>query len=57
VIGGGAVPSIPGQVDLNYYNGDLTQFLAEFHPGSAVEIEEQLQVIEGAIARIRALLG
>jgi lysozyme len=57
VIGGGTVPSIPGQVDLNYYNGNLAQFLAEFQPGSAVEIEEQLQVIESAIARIRALLG
>jgi GH25 family lysozyme M1 (1,4-beta-N-acetylmuramidase) len=51
----GTVPSIPQRVDLNYYNGNLAQFLVEFEPGSAVEIREQLQVIEDAVARIRAL--
>jgi lysozyme len=53
----GMVPSIPGDVDLDYYNGNLSQFLAEFQPGSAVEIRQQLQVIEDAVSRIRALLG
>lgn len=57
VIERGAVPSIPGQVDLDYYNGDLTQFLAEFQPGSVVEISEQLKAIEDAVARIRDLIG
>jgi lysozyme len=57
VIGQGSVPSIPGNVDLDYYNGDLAQFLAEFEPGSVAQIHEQLQAIEDAVARIRALLG
>lgn len=53
----GAVPSIPQRVDLNYYNGNSAQFLAEYEPGAVVEIREQLQVIEDAVARIRALFG
>jgi lysozyme len=52
----GAVPSIPQRVDLNYYNGSAAQFLAEFEPGAVTEVHEQLQVIEDAVARIRALL-
>jgi hypothetical protein len=51
------VPSIPQRVDLNYYNGNSAQFLAEYEPGAVVEIREQLQVIEDAVARIRALFG
>jgi GH25 family lysozyme M1 (1,4-beta-N-acetylmuramidase) len=50
----GDVPSIPQRVDLNYYNGTLAQFLAQFVPGFVDEIHEQLQVIEDAVARIRA---
>jgi lysozyme len=53
----GTVPSIPGQVDLDYYHGDLAQFEAQFERDPIAEIHEQLRVIEGALARIRALLS
>jgi len=52
----GSVPGIPGRVDLDYYNGDLAQFEAEFGRDRVGEIHEQLQLIEEAVARIRALL-
>jgi hypothetical protein len=52
----GFVPSIPQRVDLNYYNGNLAQFLDEFEPGSIAKIREQLQLIADAIANIRDLL-
>jgi lysozyme len=57
IAGAGTVPSIPGEVDLDYYNGNLTQFLVEFQLGSVGEIHQELQAIEDAVARIRALLG
>jgi GH25 family lysozyme M1 (1,4-beta-N-acetylmuramidase) len=53
----GAVPSIPGRADLDYYNGTLAQFQAEFQRLPTAEIAEQLRLIEEAITRIRALLG
>jgi GH25 family lysozyme M1 (1,4-beta-N-acetylmuramidase) len=52
----GAVPSIPGRVDLDYYHGDLAKFEAEYQREPAGEIREQLRVIEEALARIRDLL-
>jgi len=52
----GAVPSIPGRVDLDYYCGDLAEFEAEFQRDPMEEIREQLRVIEEALARIRALM-
>jgi lysozyme len=52
----GAVPSIPGRVDLDYYNGDLAQFEEEFKRDPVAEIHEQLRVIEEAVDRIRTLL-
>ena len=52
----GAVPSIPGRVDLDYYNGDAAQFGAQFERDPVAEIHEQLRVIEDAVARIRDLM-
>jgi lysozyme len=52
----GAVPSIPGRVDLDYFNGDAAQFGAAFERDPVAEIHEQLRVIEEAVARIRALM-